>query len=161
MAIVGGLLGYNADDQRIVNSFHTAAKLGIKITLTTSDEETDHPNTVKIVMQQNDRTFEVVGISPGGGRAEITVINSFKIKATADSNFLLVFHYDRYGVIASVSNMLASHGINIGHMEVARKSRGAEALMVIQTDQHVPNNISIEMDKLPNVTDVIVFNKKY
>lgn len=159
LATVGGLLGYNADDERIVNSLIDAEKVGMKISLTTSEQETEHPNTAKIIMTAGQRKFEVIGISPGGGRAEIVEINGFKVKAEADSNFQLVFHFDRYGVIAAVANLLAAHGINVGHMEVARKSKGAEALMVIQTDQHVSEEISREIDKLANVTDVIIFNK--
>jgi L-serine dehydratase len=159
LAIIGGLLGYEADDERIVNSTKASADLGIQIELLTSEDETDHPNTVKIIMHEKNRTFDIVGISPGGGRAEIIEINGFKLKAAADSNFLLVFHHDRYGVIAAVANLLASNGINIGHMEVARKSKGADALMMIQTDQDVPENISTDMKGLANVTSVIVFNK--
>ncbi|MBM7855389.1 L-serine dehydratase [Desulfohalotomaculum tongense] len=159
LALIGGLLGYSADDRRIVNSAQDALRLGININLTTSDEETDHPNTAKIIMNRDNRTFEIVGISPGGGRAEIVEINGFKVKAAADNNFLLVFHHDRYGVIAAVANLLASHGINIGHMEVARKSKGAEALMVIQTDQQVPDDITIELKELAHVTGIVAFNK--
>lgn len=158
LAVVGGLLKYPVDDQRIVNSLNDAATLGIKVTITTSEEETDHPNTVKIILELQNRVFEITGISTGGGRAEIVDINRFKVKTAANSNSLLVFHYDRYGVIASVANLLAAHRINIGRMEVARKSKGREALMVIETDQDVPKEIKLEMEKLPNITDVIIFN---
>lgn len=159
LAVIGGLLGYSADDQRIVNSASDAAKLGINVELTTSSKETEHPNTVRIIMEKNGRTFEVVGISPGGGRAEIIEINGFKMKAVADSNFLLIFHIDKYGVIAAVANLLASRGINIGHMEVARKSKGAEALMVIYTDQQVPDNMAAALKNIQHVSDVVVFNQ--
>ncbi|MTI81950.1 MAG: L-serine ammonia-lyase, iron-sulfur-dependent, subunit beta [Firmicutes bacterium] len=159
LAIIGGLLGYSAHDQRIVNSATDAEYLGINIELITSNEEADHPNTVKIIMRNNNRSFEVVGISPGGGRAEIIEINGFQVKAAADSNFSLIFHFDKYGVIAAVANLLASRGINIGHMEVARKSKGAEALMVIQTDQQVGGEITGEIESLDHITDVVVFNK--
>ena len=160
LAIIGGLLKYAADDKRIVHSIEDAAALGIKVTITTGDEETDHPNTAKIVLQRQNRVFEITGISPGGGRAELININGFKVKAAADSNFLLIFHYDRYGVIASIANLLAAHSINIGQMEVARKSKGCAALMMIETDQPVPKEIRFEMEKLPHVTDVVVFNNE-
>lgn len=159
LATVGGLLGYDADDERIVNALTDAANIGMELSIVTSDQDTVHPNTAKIVMSKGKRSFEVVGISPGGGRAEIIEINGFHVRAKADSNFLLVFHFDRYGVIAAVANLLAAHGINIGHMEVARKSKGAEALMVIETDQNVPDMIAKDMEQLPHVTDVIIFNK--
>ena len=42
-------------------------------------------------------------------------------------------HNDRAGVIAAVANVLAAKSMNIGHMEVSRKEKGQEALMVIFT----------------------------
>ncbi|MCL0101019.1 L-serine ammonia-lyase, iron-sulfur-dependent subunit beta, partial [Peptococcaceae bacterium] len=149
LAVVGGLLGYHADDQRIVDSINTAQKVGMTIDISTSDEETAHPNTVKIIMEHGDKTFEVVGISPGGGKAELVEVNGFKVKAYVDSNFLLVFHNDRKGVIATVAGLLASHDINIGTMKVDRKAKGAEALMLIQADQPVPKKISKALENLP------------
>ena len=159
LAVIGGLLGYHADDQRIVDSINTAKKVGIEVNITTSDDEVNHPNTLKIIMEHDSNSFEIVGVSPGGGKAELVEINGFHVQAHADSNFLLVFHNDRKGVIATVAGLLASHDINIGNMEVDRKAKGAEALMLIQADQPVPKNISKALENLPHVTSVIVFNE--
>jgi len=159
LAVIGGLLGYHADDQRIVDSINTAKKVGIEVNISTSDDEVNHPNTLKIIMEHDSNSFEIVGVSPGGGKAELVEINGFHVQAHADSNFLLVFHNDRKGVIATVAGLLASHDINIGNMEVDRKAKGAEALMLIQADQPVPKNISKALENLPHVTSVIVFNE--
>ena len=159
LAVIGGLLGYHADDQRIVDSINTAKKVGIEVNITTSDDEVNHPNTLKIIMEHDSNSFEIVGVSPGGGKAELVEINGFHVQAHADSNFLLVFHNDRKGVIATVAGLLASHDINIGNMEVDRKAKGAEALMLIQADQPVPKNISKALENLPHITSVIVFNE--
>lgn len=159
LAVIGGLLGYHADDQRIVDSINTAKKVGIEVNISTSDDEVNHPNTLKIIMEHDSNSFEIVGVSPGGGKAELVEINGFHVQAHADSNFLLVFHNDRKGVIATVAGLLASHDINIGNMEVDRKAKGAEALMLIQADQPVPKIISKALENLPHVTSVIVFNE--
>jgi L-serine dehydratase len=52
----------------------------------------------------------------------------------------VVAHHDQPGVIASVSAILAEHGVNIASMEVSRERRGARALMVIETDQLVSDD---------------------
>ncbi|MCD5407365.1 MAG: L-serine ammonia-lyase, iron-sulfur-dependent subunit beta [Desulfotomaculum sp.] len=159
LAIIGGLLGYQADDRRIVDAINTSAKLGIDIAIATSAEETSHPNTAKIIMKKDEHIFEMVGISPGGGKAEMVAVNGFKVTTAADSNFLLIFHNDRSGVIATVAGLLASHDINIGHMEVARKSKGSDALMLIQVDQPIPKKIALALEKLPHIQNVVIFNE--
>ncbi len=159
LALIGGLLGYGVNSPHLVQAAEHAAKLGLNIAITTSEEDVTHPNTVKITMANKNHRLTVVGISPGGGRAEIISINDFNIKISADNNFLIIFHFDRHGVIASAAKLLASEGINIGYMEVARKSRGSEALMTIETDQVIPERITKELKKIPHVTNVVVHNK--
>ena len=53
---------------------------------------------------------------------------------------LLVVHEERSGVIANVSNAIASQGMNIAHMEVGRKEKGEMALMVIEVDQMIDDD---------------------
>ena len=49
-ALVAGLLGFSADDVRLRTSFAIAADQGLAIEFHRSDEEVDHPNTVRIAM---------------------------------------------------------------------------------------------------------------
>ena len=75
-ALVAGLLGFSADDTRLRDSFSIAAEKGLEITLRRSDEEVDHPNTVRIAMTgKNGNQAEILGVSLGGGKIEIREIN--------------------------------------------------------------------------------------
>ena len=98
--------------------------------------------------------LELVGISIGGGKIEIIELNGFQLKLSGNHPALLVVHNDRYGAIAGVANVLAKYEINIGHMEVARKEKGKQALMTIEVDQNIENSILEELSKLPNITKV-------
>lgn len=68
---------------------------------------------------------------------------------------ILVVHNDVFGIISSVSTVLANHEINIGHMEVSRKEKGQMALMVIEVDQKIKLEIMKELEGLENVLQVI------
>ncbi|ABO49786.1 L-serine ammonia-lyase [Desulforamulus reducens MI-1] len=140
LALVGGILNLNANDENIVRSFQIAKDFGVEIIFKTVAEESDyHPNTARVCLSDSKGSLEVVGISVGGGKITITEIEGFKISLSGDSPTLLVFHHDRFGAIAKVAQVLACNEINIGHMEVARRSRGDQALMVIETDQDLTN----------------------
>jgi L-serine dehydratase len=62
--------------------------------------------------------------------------------------------HDQPGVIASVSAILADHGVNIASMEVSRERRGARALMVIETDQPVGAEAIAAVSRAEAVTGV-------
>ncbi|MFH0070337.1 L-serine ammonia-lyase, iron-sulfur-dependent subunit beta [Peribacillus sp. NPDC056705] len=155
VAVVGGILDFDTDDERIPASLTIAEEAGMEVTFTIEDTVMDHPNTVKIRLFDEDKELELVGISIGGGTIEITELNTFKLKLSGENPAILVVHNDVFGIISSVSTVLANHEINIGHMEVSRKEKGQMALMVIEVDQKIKGDVMKEIQGLENVSQVI------
>ncbi|MFD1018133.1 L-serine ammonia-lyase, iron-sulfur-dependent subunit beta [Thalassobacillus hwangdonensis] len=154
VAIVGGLLDYDTFDTRISSSLETAKEKKIKVSFFEEDAHTDHPNTARIKIGDDDGDLELVGISIGGGMAEITELNGFELRLSGSHPAILLIHNDRYGAIASVTSILAKHEINIGHMEVSRKEQGKEALMVIEVDQNVDDVVLKELERADHILQV-------
>lgn len=154
VAIVGGLLDFETDDKRIIKAIDIAEEKGIKLTFIEEDAICDHPNTARIIIGDEQGELELVGISIGGGKIEITELNGFELKLSGNHPAILVVHNDRFGAIAGVSNILAQYEINIGHMEVSRKEKGKLALMTIEVDQNIGNTILQEIEQLPHVLKV-------
>lgn len=151
VAIIGGILDFDTHDERIINSIEIAKGQGVSLTFSVEDAITDHPNTVKIRMGDDDDELELVGISIGGGKIEIIELNGFVLKLSGNHPAILVEHHDKFGAIASVSNVLARYEINIGHMEVSRKEMGKKALMTIEVDQNIEDVILDKLEILPNI----------
>lgn len=138
LALVAGLLGYAPDDPRIRIADAEAEAAGLAVSFTEDDLGEVHPNTARIEMTGPDgRTATVQGSSVGGADVVLTAIDDFDVAITGELPVLVVEHHDQPGVIASVSAILAEHGVNIASMEVSRERRGARALMIIETDQPV------------------------
>jgi L-serine dehydratase len=155
VAIVGGLMDYDTFDERIKDSLNIAKEKGIRIKFREEDAVTDHPNTARIRLGDDKREMELVGISIGGGKIEVTELNGFELQLTGHHPAILVVHEDRFGAIASVSQVLAKHQINIGHMDVSRKEKGKMALMTIEIDQNnIDEKVIDELKALSNVTQV-------
>jgi L-serine dehydratase len=154
VAIVGGLLDFDTFDERIKTSLDIANKAGINITFIEEDAITDHPNTARVLIGDDEAELELVGISIGGGKIEITELNGFELRLSGNHPAILVVHNDRYGAIAGVANVLAKYAINIGHMEVARKEKGMQALMTIEVDQNIDQFVLDELSSLPNILKV-------
>lgn len=154
VAIVGGLLDFYTFDERIKESLEIARKKKMKITFREEEAVPEHPNTAKITVGDDDGELELVGISIGGGKIEIIELNGFKLRLSGHNPAILVVHDDRFGAIANVSNILAKHQINIGQMEVSRKEKGQVALMTIEVDVNLEDDVIDEISTLPNITKV-------
>ncbi|GGE16721.1 putative L-serine dehydratase, beta chain [Marinithermofilum abyssi] len=157
IAIVGGLLDFEPFDERIVRSLEIAKNEGVDVTFVESEEVPDHPNTAKIRMEDSSgHVMEVTGISIGGGKMEIVELNGFDLKLSGSAPALLILHKDRYGAVAQVATVLARHQINIAYMQVSRKEKGSEALMIIETDQTVEEPVQKELSDLDGIHGVTV-----
>lgn len=155
LAIVAGLLGLAPDDERIRVADAEARAAGLTVAFADQDLGEVHPNTTRIEMTGADgRTVTVQGSSLGGADVVLTAIDDFDVAITGELPVLVVEHHDQPGVIASVSAVLAEHGVNIASMEVSRERRGARALMVIETDQPVDAPTMQAVAGAPAVTGV-------
>jgi L-serine dehydratase len=139
-AIVAGLLGLSTDDERIRHSFSVAEALGLQFRFEEVDLGEDvHPNTVRLTLRTSEVSAQVTGASIGGGLVEITNIEGYEVRFGGQLDTLLVIAEDRPGTINAVTGWLLTHNINVAFFRVGRKQRGGEALMIIETDQPIPD----------------------
>src|SRR5688500_14280644 len=74
-ALVGGLLGFRPDDERLRTALEIAEGEGLQYTFEkTTVESAAHPNTVRMTLERGDRKETLVGSSLGAGRVLITEI---------------------------------------------------------------------------------------
>ncbi|WEG11621.1 L-serine ammonia-lyase, iron-sulfur-dependent subunit beta [Pullulanibacillus sp. KACC 23026] len=151
VALVGGLLDYDTYDERIVNALSDAEKQGMSIDIVEETIEADHPNTARLILEDDEDRLEIVGISIGGGKIEIIELNGYDLRLSGNQPAIFIAHQDRFGAIAEVASILAKHEINISYMEVSRKVKGKTALMVIETDQTVSQKVVDEVSKAPHM----------
>src|SRR5699024_3983606 len=116
VALVGGLLGYDTDDDRIKTSLKDAEQQGIEVNFIEMFEESSHPNTAIISMRNGVLELSVEVISIGRGKVEIAAINGFKIAISGNYAALLVIHKDTFGTIGKVTNVFGEYRINVGSM---------------------------------------------
>ncbi|WP_106769193.1 L-serine ammonia-lyase, iron-sulfur-dependent subunit beta [Paenibacillus faecalis] len=156
LAVVGGLMDFATDDIRIRDSIELAEKAGMALTFKTGQNVAYHPNTVMLKLKdQEGREDVIVGASIGGGNVEILGVNGFDVKFTMNYPALIVFHKDTRGMVAHITRILDSGGVNIGYMDLDRKGRGGEAVTVLETDEAVPQNLIEHIRGLDNVHRVV------
>src|SRR5690625_4646448 len=71
-ALAGGLLGYETDDTRMSKALDTAKEKGLEIEFIEDPAAVDHPNTARLIIGNDKEKLELIGVSIGGGKVEIT-----------------------------------------------------------------------------------------
>jgi L-serine dehydratase len=155
VAVLAGILNLKTDDPRIPDAFSLAKERGLSYTFIEEEAVPAHPNTVVIELSAGGASIKVTGISIGGGAVQMIQVDGFKLRLTGESPALLIFHRDAFGSVASVTGKLAEHEINISHMEVSRSQKGQEALMVIETDQPVPDALVASIKAGPHIRKIV------
>ncbi|EGS8063477.1 L-serine ammonia-lyase, iron-sulfur-dependent, subunit beta [Enterococcus faecalis] len=158
IALVGGLLGMEPDDEQLANSLEIAYEQGMEVFFIPKSEKADHPNSVKIVVSSGDRKLSVTGISIGGGNIQISELNGFKLSLSMGTPTFIVVHQDVPGMIAKVTNILSASDINISTMTVTRESKGEKAIMIIEVDQAEVGDIVMQLAEIPHIYSVNYFD---
>lgn len=141
-ALIGGLLGFSPEDERIRNALEIAKERGLEYSFAPIDLGDAHPNTAMFVMTGvNGRKITVGGASIGGGNIEVRNIDTFQIALSGQYPSLIIVHTDKPGVIREISDVLAKHNVNIAFMRVFRRNRGQQAMMIIETDEELTEDI--------------------
>ena len=156
LAILGGLLGFTPDDQRILNSYKYAQKRNLKFKINWAGIEDNFPeNSAKIVFHSGKNRFYIIGKSIGGGKVEIIDINGYPVKISGKHSTLIVVADDVPGIIAYITEIIAKSSINIASMDVERDSSIGEALAVIKLDNDFPDVEAEKIKRHAHIKDVI------
>jgi L-serine dehydratase len=137
-ALVGGLLGMKPDDMRLPFAFEEAAKMGLDFTIDEVELVDAHPNTAIIDVDGEGGThLNMQASSLGGGRIMVNKLDGIDVNFTGAYNTLVIHNQDENGAIATVTGILNHLHVNVANMSLCRHKRGGDALMVIETDQHL------------------------
>lgn len=155
-ALLGGMLGFSPDDERIRDSFEIAEKTGFRYEFIIDNEtETAHSNTADIYMEDREGyTFSVRGVSVGGGKIKLTKFNNINVDFTGEYTALIIRQIDKPGVVAHITKCLADANVNLAFMDMFREEKGQTAYTVIQADETIPSEVIEEIkkhDKIENV----------
>lgn len=161
-ALVGGILGFETDDERIRDSFELAQEAGLDFSFESAAAEDDdiHPNTVDMEVEGvSGRVLYVRGESLGGGKVRLTLINGVKVHFTGEFHALIVIQRDYPGVVAGVTSVLSSYGVNIAYLRVFREEKGGLAYTIVESDEEISENAVAQMKKNPAIEDIMLVKR--
>ena len=149
-ALVAGLLGMQPDDDRIPHSFSIAKEAGLHFKIGTTNLRGAHPNTAVLTVEGiSGKKTCVQAVSIGGGRIRVDKL---------DGVALIVHNQDTPGHVAAVTTCLSQHGVNIATMQLYRSTAGGYAVMVLECDEPIPDEIAGQLGSQPGIVKVTILN---
>ena len=160
-ALLAGLLGMKPDDLRIPNAYEEANRAGMAYSFRTVELRDAHPNTALLELTgKSGKKLTLQASSIGGGAIVVNKIDGIDVNFTGDFNTLIVRNQDESGSVAAITSILSQVHINVANMSVNRHRRGGDALMVIETDQHIkPRQVEF-LSELTGILSVTYYDKE-
>jgi len=91
VGIFGGLLGWDATDERLAESARAIQEAGIRTGIEIADLRGEHPNTYKLTLRNSAERHTLTAISTGGGMIEVVEVDGIKVSMAGDYYETLLF----------------------------------------------------------------------
>jgi L-serine dehydratase len=91
MGLFGGLLGWEATDERLAGSAGALAAAGVGVRTVLADLGATHPSTYRLTLRNADGRHVITAISTGGGMIEVTEIDGAAVALAGDCFATLLF----------------------------------------------------------------------
>ena len=157
-AMVGGVLGFQPDDERLFRAYELAEEAGAEVSFELTElTESHHPNAVKFVLTgRSGRAAELVGNSTGGGMVETVTVNGFPLHTIGDTYALLVFDAQKQvgepqlaALVPELPELVDSH-------EVAVDGRGVLRAYMLAVEPELVALFGLLSANLPGVTVAVL-----
>ncbi len=136
-ALLAGILGMRADDERIKDAYKIADKLGVEYEFAQDDLGDVHPNTVLIETWKGENEYSIMGSSIGGGKIRIVRIKDVECDIAWEYNTLVLVMKDKPGAMAKILERITK---NIANLYMRRVNVAEnKAISIIESDENLPN----------------------
>lgn len=129
MGLFGGLMGWDAADERLPGSMQTLKNTGVRIAIETVDAGDPHPNTYRLTLRSDKETHTLRAISTGGGIMEVIDIDGFAVSIFGDCRETLLWvDGDAAAITAELGKHFDAYDIKLLEAEKRRllQVKGAE-----------------------------------
>ena len=155
LCFLKGLLQSHKNYVSYVNADQQAENVGLHIEESEDAGFTDYESALKCTLSGEGRDFSIGGVVFSGPHPRITLINSFVCEFEAEGTIMATTNKDRPGMVGILGACLGENGVNIDQFQLARNTRGGEAMSLIRVDDDLPDAVVEEIRNKAGITSVI------
>jgi L-serine dehydratase len=106
MGLCAGLLGWDATDERMVDSETALVAAGVALRIEVVDLADPHPNTYRLELVGGGERHELVAISTGGGMIQVIELDGARVAMHGDCHYALIFLENGHAAAAELAGYL-------------------------------------------------------
>ncbi len=149
MGLIGGFMGWSADDERLPEYQQAADALGMKIEIDIHPIGATHPNTYQITLKNDSETHQLIALSTGGGMIDVIGIDGATVQMNGDFYETLI--YTTTDITGKLSELKS-------YAEFIELHQGTKSFIEIKSVEPLPGNLIEEISALAGVDRVRILN---
>ena len=154
IGLVGGLLGYEPQDPRLVDSLEIAKKQGLNVSFEVVNYEALHPNTYRMTLiSDNNERINTTSISTGGGMILFEEINGFKVSIGGDFYETLIYTHNAT-LKNEIEQVLIKNEILVDYMDLSFVED--RILINIKTGQEISKHLIEALEGIKSVDSMMI-----
>jgi len=155
LSFLSGLLEPITEDRvNFVNVEALIKEYGIEVKESIHSEIDYYTNLVTVKITNKDKTILFAGTVYGKEELRIVNFAGYEVDFVPTPFMLSVQNIDKPGVIGHIGTILGKTGVNIAHMRVSRNRKENKALMIMNIDSLVSDEILSELTKIDGILKV-------
>jgi L-serine dehydratase len=140
MGLFGGLMGWDAADERLPGSAEALRETGVRIRIETVDVGDAHPNTYRLTLRRTpDVQHTLIAISTGGGMIEVIDIDGFEVSLFGD------YHETLLTVIGDGPSFVQRLAASVEVDEIRLHEHGGKKLVQVKAAEFLSETILSEL----------------
>ena len=153
--LVGLLSAHMSVDVNRVNAQHIAEQQGLSLAEARGGEHPDYHSAVSLSVHNGEQKTQVIGTLFHRRDPHLVSINDYEIETVLEGHLLVTRHNDQPGVIAAITNLLATARINISRMQLGIASGSDKAVAVIGVSTPLKDELMDELAGIEAINKVM------
>lgn len=149
--VLQGLLSPMLEGVNMVSAPAIAKERDIDITEVTHERPTEYQTLITLTVTTENQTRTVKGTLFAGKEPRIVDVKGISMDAKLGEHMLFLTNHDKPGFIGALGTVLGDAGINVATFNLGRSQEGGEAIVLIEVDHAVDDNLLDELRALPQV----------
>ncbi len=150
-ALKGLFQNFLGDTVNYVNSTATAKSRGIKVIEQKDDTASEYNNLISITVRSDKEEMVLWGTVFSHSQGKIVKFNDYFFEVDPAGILVIIYNEDTPGVIGKVGTIMGENKINIASMKVSRKISKNRAIIIINVDSEITENVSGLLNKIPEI----------
>ena len=138
-------------DVNMVNASLIAEQMGIVVEENKSTHADAFSNVITLIIEAGG-TRKLISGTLFEGVPRIVRLRDYTMDFSPEEHMLLLHYGDRPGMIGKIGTIMVQHDINIASMNLGRREKKGEAMVILSLDSAVPDNVVEEVKAATDAT---------